>query len=124
MEFQPGQHEAGDQVRQIHARKTGALFDLAGKLVALVAGASESVTHDVQRFTAHFGRAYQLIDDLQDRDAPGEARANLARIEGADAIRAEAHACLDAAHAAAAFDANGHLAACVEWLRGGLHADS
>jgi geranylgeranyl pyrophosphate synthase len=124
MEFRANHSHASAQVRHIHARKTGALFALTGQLVAIAAGATNAQTAAILRFTDEIGRAYQLIDDLEDRTAHGEAHANLARIDGVEAVRAEAHACLDAAVDAARFDGTGRLAACVDWLRGGLNASA
>ena len=122
MEFRRGMHELPEQLVHIHARKTGALFDLPGKLLSLAAGSTAEIARAVATFTSNLGLAYQLIDDLRDRHDPREAHINLARRAGAEAIRAAAHAALDAACDAARFDTTGRLAGCILWLRGGLDA--
>lgn len=76
--------DVGDvrDVQGIHARKTAALFTLSAELAAIAGRAAADVTERLVSLAMLFGLAYQIIDDLEDHRAPGEARANLARVAG------------------------------------------
>jgi heptaprenyl diphosphate synthase len=52
--------------------KTGALFALAGRAGALVAGLDEPIVEEAARFGHELGLAYQLVDDLLDLTASTE----------------------------------------------------
>ena len=127
----PGQaqelaHDAAqspEMIQRIHDQKTASLFALLGRLVATVAGASAAVTEKVVAFASELGRAYQVIDDIEDRDEPGEARANLARAVEVDVARGEARDRLARARRVIAdVDATGELGALVGWLEQRLDA--
>jgi geranylgeranyl diphosphate synthase type II len=110
-------------IERIHEQKTASLFGLLGRMVAGCAGASLQLTEDVASFASLLGRAYQIIDDVEDRAEPGEARANLARVVTVDAARREARDRLAAAREIiASVDLTGELAALVGWLEGRLDA--
>jgi geranylgeranyl diphosphate synthase type II len=49
----------------IHLKKTGALMSCACKLGAIIA---DVPTEEAENFGLHFGLAFQLLDDLRDRD--------------------------------------------------------
>lgn len=69
----------------IHRRKTGRLIQAAIVLGALFGGASTSQVESLRSFGADLGLAFQLVDDVLDRDG-----ATL--LSGADAVREEARA--------------------------------
>jgi len=52
----------------IHTHKTGALIAISVKAGAIVAGAGESRINRLFRFGRHIGFAFQIIDDLKDRE--------------------------------------------------------
>ena len=52
----------------IHTHKTGALIAISVKAGAIVAGAKESQINKLFSFGRHIGFAFQLIDDLKDRE--------------------------------------------------------
>jgi len=123
MEFAEGATPSVEVIERIHERKTASLFALLGRLLAGCAGASAGVTDRFVAFATLLGRAYQIIDDVEDREEPGEARANLARVVKVDAARAEAKKRLsEARQAIAGFAANGELGAFVAWLEHRLDA--
>ena len=63
-----GQGGTLDQLRSIHARKTGALIRVSLRLGAVVAQADESVVERLDRFGRHVGIAFQIVDDLLDHE--------------------------------------------------------
>jgi len=106
-----------DEVRRLHALKTGALF-LAAALAGAIAGdASKPQEEALDRYGRGIGRAFQLTDDildLQDGEAGSgdehEDRVNLAVLLGADIARQEADAAVaDAIAALAEFGPRGDL---------------
>jgi geranylgeranyl diphosphate synthase type II len=82
-----------DLVTSVHARKTGQLFRFATWGGARLASGPEPALASLDRFGAEYGAAFQLVDDLADRDteegsalavlspeaARGRAREHLAR---------------------------------------------
>lgn len=88
------------RLEEIHARKTGALIQVAVEAAAVLCGATPEQQQALAEYGAHLGLAFQLADDLQDYkpDAPekvsfvtllGEAQTR-ARLEQAseDALEA------------------------------------
>ena len=60
------------------ARKTAKLFEAAGRLGAILAGADASTEEALARYGAHLGVAFQLIDDVLDYSGdPGETGKNV-----------------------------------------------
>jgi geranylgeranyl diphosphate synthase, type II len=53
-------------VRKIHRGKTARLFETAGRLGAIVAGADEAQTAAAASFGEHLGLAFQVADDILD----------------------------------------------------------
>ena len=53
-------------VQRIHARKTGALLAVAVKIGGLAGGASPRALQRLERFGAHLGLAFQIVDDILD----------------------------------------------------------
>lgn len=114
----------GDQIEPIHQRKTSALFVLVARLVSSVGGADVATATILARFAAAFGAAYQIIDDLHDRDLDGEQRGNLACALGLGPARARVDAHLREAREAIAplGVASARLVQCVDWLSESLEA--
>jgi geranylgeranyl pyrophosphate synthase len=99
-------------LRDMHARKTGALIRAAAVSGAIMGGADEDRVRAVDRYGAEIGLAFQIVDDIL--DVEGDAAA-LGKTAGKDAAhdkptypslfgiersRAMAAACLERAHAA------------------------
>ncbi|HEY4185376.1 MAG TPA: polyprenyl synthetase family protein [Polyangia bacterium] len=61
------------QLEQLHAEKTGALFQAAVEIGAHASGASAGDVAALARFGASFGIAFQHADDLDDADHPAHA---------------------------------------------------
>ena len=72
--------EAG--LREMHARKTGALLRASALAGAAMAGATESVLAAVGDYGTHIGLAFQIVDDILDVE---EASAILGKTSGKDA---------------------------------------
>jgi geranylgeranyl diphosphate synthase type II len=108
---------SAESVERIHEQKTAALFVLLGRLVAQCAGASEEATQRVVAFTATLGHAYQIIDDIEDRNEPGEARANIALARTVEEARGSARGRLaEARRIIASLDTAGELGSFIGWL--------
>ncbi len=54
-------------------RKTAKLFESAGRLAAIIAGASETVHDELARYGLHLGIAFQMVDDLLDYTQDAES---------------------------------------------------
>ena len=99
-----------DDLESIHARKTGALFVAAVRGGALSGGASERTLSALTVFARNLGLAFQITDDLLDREGDAQVmgkdtgrdahRANFATILGADSSRRLVEELLEAALAA------------------------
>ncbi len=61
-----GRHASADQLKRIHALKTGALFRAALVAGAILAGASERDLTALRSYAQHFGLAFQIQDDVLD----------------------------------------------------------
>ncbi len=61
-----------DQLRNLHAMKTGALLVASCRMGAICAGADDSELTTVSSFAAHVGLAFQITDDLLDVTATSE----------------------------------------------------
>jgi geranylgeranyl diphosphate synthase type II len=106
-----------EAIARVHEQKTASLFALVAHLVAIAAGAKADDGERAATFASALGCAYQIVDDIEDRDRPGEAGANLARAVRMDRTRVEADARLgEARRLAADLDASGQLGALVAWL--------
>jgi geranylgeranyl diphosphate synthase type II len=57
-----------DGVREIHARKTAALFRAAARAGGLLASAPSEQLSALADFGLHLGLAFQIVDDLLDLD--------------------------------------------------------
>lgn len=80
--------EENRNVRELHRRKTAALFRCALEFGGIVAHASEQTLAALARFGSQFGELFQVVDDILDGDHPlGEesARKSMRALE-ADAL--------------------------------------
>ena len=67
-----GRDPAEDTLRSIHERKTGALLAVSVRAGARLAGAGDEQVEVLDRFSEHFGLAFQIADDIKDETAPTE----------------------------------------------------
>lgn len=119
-----------DGLREMHARKTGAMIRASAVAGAIMAGASDDLIASVDRYAAEVGLAFQIVDDIL--DVEGSAR-ELGKTAGKDAAEAKptyaalyglarsrdlAAACAARAHQTLV-DSDltaGHLGAIVDWV--------
>ena len=73
---------SGEELEQIHRRKTGALIAASARAGALVAGALESESEAVTRYALDLGLLFQITDDLLDVTATAS---DLGKTPGKDA---------------------------------------
>jgi geranylgeranyl diphosphate synthase type II len=124
-EFAPETKLSQEAIERIHDQKTASLFGLLGRLIAMCAEATLEVTAQVVTFMTLLGRAYQIIDDIEDRDEPGEMRGNVVLVVDVGEAMSGARERLSAARRAIAdVDVAGELGAFVEWLEGRLDVSS
>ena len=117
-------------LRDMHARKTGALIRAAAVSGAIMAGGEDAAVAAVDAFAAHVGLAFQIVDDILDvegtdatlgKSAGKDAAAHkptYPALFGLDRSRALATECLEAARKALV-DAeltDGWLLAVAEWV--------
>jgi geranylgeranyl pyrophosphate synthase len=119
-----------EELRGMHARKTGAIIRAATVSGAIMAGADEPTVGAIDRYAAEIGLAFQIVDDILDvegeaaalgktagKDAAG-AKPTYPALFGLDQSRALAAGCIDRARQALT-DARlerGHLAAIADWV--------
>ncbi len=99
-------------IRRLQAMKTGALLAFSVDAGAIVAGAADDTRQRLGRYGRALGAAFQIADDILDREASGEAlgkragkdaekgKATLVDALGLEAARAERDRLADAAIAA------------------------
>jgi geranylgeranyl pyrophosphate synthase len=118
-----------DRLRDMHARKTGALIRASAVAGAIMAGGDAARIEAIDRFATEVGLAFQIVDDILDvegtahelgktagKDAAG-AKATYVALYGLDRSRALAADCLPRALAALqAAGLAGHLPAIAEWI--------
>jgi geranylgeranyl diphosphate synthase type II len=128
----PGERLTLDRagLREMHARKTGALIRASAVSGAIMANASDEHIAAIDRYATELGLAFQIVDDLLDvegtpeelgktagKDAAG-AKPTYPSLYGLDASRAMATECIERARQTLA-DAglrDGHLQAIAEWV--------
>jgi len=69
-------------LRDMHARKTGALIRAAAVAGAVMAGGAEAIVDAVDEFAAELGLAFQIVDDVLDVEGTDQA---LGKTAGKDA---------------------------------------
>ena len=62
-----------NQLRSMHARKTGALIRAAAVAGSTMAGATDALTDIVDQYATHLGLAFQIVDDILDVEGVVEA---------------------------------------------------
>jgi geranylgeranyl pyrophosphate synthase len=103
----------GDALREMHARKTGALIRAAAASGAIMAGAPPHVVGAVDRYAAELGLAFQIVDDILDIEG---SAAELGKSAGKDAASGK-----PTYPALFGLDESRHMAAhCVERARAAL----
>lgn len=55
-----------EALREMHERKTGALIGAAAAMGAILAGGDEATIACIDRYSAHLGLAFQIVDDILD----------------------------------------------------------
>ncbi len=71
-----------DRLRAMHGRKTGALIRAAAFAGAIMGGASDADADAVDRYAAHLGLAFQIVDDILDVEG---AQEEIGKTAGKDA---------------------------------------
>ena len=71
-----------DELRLMHARKTGALIRASAVAGAIMGGATDSTTAHIDSAAAEFGLAFQIVDDVLDVEG---VSADLGKTPGKDA---------------------------------------
>ncbi|MGH9411926.1 MAG: polyprenyl synthetase family protein, partial [Vicinamibacterales bacterium] len=118
-----------DDLREMHARKTGALIRAAANAGAVMAAATDAPLDAVDRYAAELGLAFQIVDDILDVEAASAALGKTAgkdaaagkptypALYGLDESRRMADACVDRALAALTqAGLAGHLPAIAQWV--------
>jgi geranylgeranyl diphosphate synthase type II len=72
-----------DGLKDMHARKTGALIRAAAVAGAIMAGAEPPRVEAVDRYAAWLGLAFQIVDDVLDVEGEGQ---DLGKTAGKDAV--------------------------------------
>ena len=132
---EPGAPPLGEiELREMHARKTGALLRASAVAGAIMAGASRDTLAAIAAFGTHVGLAFQIVDDILDVEG---ASAVLGKTAGKDAAagkptypalygleesrrRAEASV-TRALEAIAKVDISGQLPAIARWVVARTH---
>ena len=117
-----------DRLRDVHARKTGALIRAATGAGAIMAGGSPEQIAAVDTYATELGLCFQIVDDVLDVEGvaaelgkqPGkdEAAGKLTypALFGVEGSRQRARECAERGHAAlAAAGLSGHLPAILDW---------
>jgi geranylgeranyl pyrophosphate synthase len=76
----------GDGLREMHARKTGALIRASAVSGAIMAGTDDAAIAAVDRYAADVGLAFQIVDDVLDVEGDDAA---LGKTAGKDAAGAK-----------------------------------
>ncbi len=61
-----GKHLSVDELKYLHARKTGALIRVSVRVGALLGGASDEALTALTAYGEHIGLAFQIADDVLD----------------------------------------------------------
>lgn len=96
LHFKTGGKDEAMRMESVHRRKSAALVAASVTLGARLAGAAPELLQPLAGFGEEIGIAFQVADDLLDREREGEA-CSLVRVLGADAARTRAEALLESA---------------------------
>ena len=70
------------RIRALHGRKTGALIRAAAVAGAIMGGSTDATADAVDRYAAHLGLAFQIVDDILDVEG---AQQQIGKTAGKDA---------------------------------------
>ncbi len=76
-----------EELSFMNGMKTGALLQAAARIGAFAAGASQEQLHAVTGYASRLGLAFQIVDDLLDRERSSE---ELGKTAGADEVLSKA----------------------------------
>ncbi len=124
-----------EQLRLIHAKKTGALLECACVIGAIAGGATEMQISAARTYAAQVGLAFQIRDDLLDHisttDALGKPvgsddsnqKTTYYTLLGVDGCETQIHVCTETAKRAvrAAYADSELLCAVADWLAGRMN---
>lgn len=118
-----------EDLRAMHARKTGALIRAAAGAGAVMAGASDAQLRAIDGYAAELGLAFQIVDDILDVEAASAALGKTAgkdaaagkptypALYGLDESHRMADACIERALAAlSSASLGGQLPAIAQWV--------
>src|SRR5262245_42206438 len=74
-----------DSLREMHARKTGALIRASAVSGAIMAGAADETVAAIDRYATDVGLAFQIVDDILDVEGAPEELGKTAGKDAADA---------------------------------------
>jgi geranylgeranyl pyrophosphate synthase len=77
----PGRIADGDALREMHARKTGALIRASVAAGAIMGGATDQLFAALDQYGTEIGLAFQIVDDILDEE---ESAATLGKTAGKD----------------------------------------
>jgi len=72
-------------LREMHARKTGALIRACAVSGAIMAGAADDLVHAIDTYATDVGLAFQIVDDILDVEGAAEELGKTAGKDAADA---------------------------------------
>ncbi len=121
LELSHSESAVPDRLRTIHEQKTASLFRLTARLVTACAPVqSRTAAGALEHSATLLGRAYQIMDDIED---PLERGGNLARAVGSNDAAREARELLREARATVAdVERTDELGACIAWFEAKLDA--
>jgi geranylgeranyl diphosphate synthase type II len=118
-----------EHLRDMHARKTGALIRAAAGAGAVMAGASDAQLRAIDAYASQLGLAFQIVDDILDVEAASAALGKTAgkdaaagkptypALYGLDESHRMAETCVERALAAlSAGSLGGQLPAIAQWV--------
>jgi len=118
-----------DALRDMHARKTGALIRASAVAGAIMAGGDDARVDAIDRYAAEVGLAFQIVDDILDVEGTAQelgktagkdaasAKPTYVTLYGLEGSRSLAAECLDRAlDALRRAGVGGQLPAIAEWI--------
>lgn len=131
VDLQASASMTADELRAMHARKTGALIRAAASAGAIMAGGDDSLVDAVDTFASELGLAFQIVDDILDIEGEASTLGKTAgkdaaagkptypALYGLDESRRLASDCIARAHAAlASAGLSGRLDQIADWVIG------
>ena len=126
--------DADRALRNMHERKTGALIRAAAVVGGILAGGTDDTIDTIDRYAAHLGLAFQIVDDILDvegtaaelgktagKDAAAE-KPTYPAIHGLERSRVLARRAVEAAHdTLTLLKTTGRLADIADWVGSRSH---